>query len=167
MPKESAGILVYRRRSPEPEVLLVHPGGPFWAKKDLGAWSIPKGEIEPGEAPLARALRELQEETGFTVEGPFAPLASVKQPGGKTVHAFAAEGDGDAEAITSNHFRLEWPPRSGRFQSFPEVDKAGWFDLPAARAKILKGQRGLLDQLEAMLSAGRPHPAPRCGGAGG
>lgn len=154
MPRESAGLLVYRWRGSRLEVLLVHPGGPFWARKDRGAWSIPKGEIEPGEAPLTRAQQELQEETGFTVAGPFAALAPVRQPGGKIVHAFAVEGDGDAETIASNRFTMEWPPRSGRFQSFPEVDRAGWFDLPTAREKILQGQRGLLDQLAAMLSTG-------------
>ena len=154
MPRESAGLVVYRWRGSRLEVLLVHPGGPFWARKDQGAWSIPKGEIEPGEAPLARAQQELREETGFAVAGPFVALAPVRQPGGKIVHAFAVAGDGDAGTIVSSRFTMEWPPRSGRFQSFPEVDRAGWFELPAAREKILSGQRGLLDQLLALQSAG-------------
>jgi predicted NUDIX family NTP pyrophosphohydrolase len=151
MPKQSAGLLIYRRRGGVPEVFLVHPGGPFWAKKDAGAWSIPKGEFEPGDDPLATAKREFTEETGFTIDGPFTDLAPIKQPGGKTVHAFAVAGDCDPAAIRSNLFTLEWPPRSGRRQEFPEVDRAGWFDLAAAREKILKGQLPLLDQLERLL----------------
>jgi predicted NUDIX family NTP pyrophosphohydrolase len=151
MARESAGLLLHRRRSGRIEVLLVHPGGPFWAKKDQGAWSIPKGEIEPGEDPLARALTELEEETGLAVTGPFTALAPLRQPGGKRVQAWAAPGDADPVPDASNFFRLEWPPGSGDFRDFPEVDRAQWFDLATARAKILKGQAPLLDQLEALL----------------
>src|SRR4029453_14358324 len=151
MPKQSAGLLIHRQRGGAPEVFLVHPGGPFWAKKDAGAWSIPKGEFEPGDDPLATAPRELPEETGFSIDGPFTALAPIKQPGGKVVHAFAVAGDCDPAAIRSNLFTLEWPPRSGRRQEFPEVDRAGWFDLAAARDKILKGQLPLLDELERLL----------------
>jgi predicted NUDIX family NTP pyrophosphohydrolase len=154
MAKLSAGILLYRRRAAAIEVLLVHPGGPFWAKKDEGAWSIPKGEAEDGEDLLARARREFEEETGFAVAGPFAPLPAVRQAGGKTVHAWAAEGDIDAAAVTSNLFRLEWPPRSGRYQEFPEVDRAAWLALAAARQKLNKGQRPLIDALERLLGGG-------------
>ena len=151
MAKQSAGLLLYRFRQAAPEVFLVHPGGPFWAKKDAGAWSIPKGEAEPGEDLLARALQDFAEETGVAATGSFRPLTPVKQSGGKIVHAWAVEGDCDAAAITSNTFDLEWPPRSGRIQSFPEVDRAGWFDLAVAREKINPGQRGLLDELERLL----------------
>jgi predicted NUDIX family NTP pyrophosphohydrolase len=150
MAKVSAGVLLYRRREGHLEVLLVHPGGPFWMKKDRGVWSIPKGELKTGEDMLSRARAELHEETGFTAEGPFVPLVPVRQPG-KWVHAWAAEGEGDASAIVSNTFQLEYPPRSGRIRTFPEVDRAGWFDLPAAREKIIAGQRALLDQLERMF----------------
>jgi predicted NUDIX family NTP pyrophosphohydrolase len=147
----SAGLLLYRRRAGGVEVLLVHPGGPFWAKKDLGAWSIPKGETEPDEDLLACARRELGEETGFHAEGPFVPLAPVKQSK-KTVYAWATESDADVAALTSNTFSLEYPPRSGKFREYPEVDAAAWFDLVTAREKILAGQRPLLDQLERMLA---------------
>jgi predicted NUDIX family NTP pyrophosphohydrolase len=152
MAKQSAGVLLYRFRQAALEVFLVHPGGPFWAKKDLGAWSIPKGEPVPGEDLLARAQREFAEETGAAVTGTFRPLAPVKQSGGKIVHAWAVEGDCDAAAIKSNSFDLEWPPRSGRIQAFPEVDRAAWFALPAARDKINPGQVGLLDALERLLA---------------
>ncbi|MGO8916175.1 MAG: NUDIX domain-containing protein [Stellaceae bacterium] len=148
MPKASAGVLLYRRGETGLEVFLVHPGGPFWAKKDDGAWSIPKGELAEGEAPLDAARREFHEETGFAVDGTFRALPPVRQPGGKTVHAWAVEGDCDAAAIASNRFSLEWPPRSGRRQDFPEVDRAGWFDLAAARLKLNRGQLPLLDALE-------------------
>ena len=142
----SAGVLVYRRRT-RLEVLLVHPGGPFWAKKDDGAWSIPKGEFAAGEDPLTAARRELAEETGFAVDGELRPLGNVKQAGGKVVHAWALEGDLDADAIRSNMFSMEWPPRSGRMQQFPEVDRAAWFGIDEARVKLLKGQLPLLDAL--------------------
>jgi predicted NUDIX family NTP pyrophosphohydrolase len=146
MPKISAGLLLYRKRGRDRQVLLVHPGGPFWVKKDAGAWSIPKGEAQPQEDLLAVAVRELREETGITVEGPFISLGSVKQSGGKTVFAWAAEYDGDIGAITSYTFSVELPPRSGRFVEFPEVDKAEWFDRATASEKILQGQRPLLDR---------------------
>jgi len=151
MPKRSAGIVLYRLRAGRPEVLLVHPGGPLWAKRDAGAWSIPKGEAAPGEDLLERAIAELAEETGFAAAGPFRALPPVRQAGGKLVHAFAAAGEGDAAAITSNRFTMEWPPRSGRMAEFPEVDRAGWFALPEAREKILAGQKPLLAALERLL----------------
>lgn len=147
MAKQSAGILLYRRTDATLEVLLVHPGGPFWKNKDDGAWMIPKGEFTDEEDPLACARREFQEETGFEVKGPFAPLDPIRQAGGKAVLAWAAEGDLDAEKIQSNTFEMEWPPKSGRRQSFPEVDRAAWFDLAEARKKLLKSQLPLLDQL--------------------
>ena len=133
------------------EVFLVHPGGPFWAKKDDGAWSIPKGEFVEGEEALDAAKREFQEETGSSIDGIFKPLKPVKQPGGKTVYAWAVEGDLDAVAIRSNTFSMEWPPKSGKTQSFPEIDRAGWFDLDTAKVKIFKGQLGLLEQVEELL----------------
>ena len=151
MAKTSAGLLLYRRSGLILEVFLVHPGGPFWARKDEGAWSIPKGEIEPGEDPLARARREFAEETGFAVAGEFRPLAPVRQAGGKVVHAWAVVGDADAAAIRSNRFSMEWPPRSGRSQEFPEIDRAAWFDLETARQKLNPAQRSLIDALERML----------------
>lgn len=151
MAKLSAGILLHRRRGTALEVFLVHPGGPFWARRDLGAWSIPKGEAVPGEDLLARARAEFAEETGQPIAGAFQPLAPIRQAGGKWVHAWAVEGDCDADAIVSNRFRLEWPPRSGRVQEFPEVDRAGWFALPLARRKILKSQLPLLDALEGLV----------------
>ncbi len=151
MAKTSAGILLYRQRQKHLEVFLVHPGGPFWERKDLGAWSIPKGEFGPAEAALVAAKREFAEETGFTVDGDFLELAPVKQPSGKTVHAWAVQGDVDASAIHSNTFSMQWPPKSGRFQEFPEVDRGEWFDLPAAKQKISAGQLPLLEQLEALL----------------
>ena len=154
MAKQSAGLLLYRVRHAGPEVFLVHPGGPFWAKKDTGAWSIPKGEAAPGEDLLARARREFTEETGFVLSGEFRPLAPIRQAGGKIVHAWAVEGDCEAAAIKSNTFDLEWPPRSGRVQAFPEVDRAQWFDLATARAKINPAQRGLIDGLERLLLPG-------------
>jgi predicted NUDIX family NTP pyrophosphohydrolase len=135
------------------EVFLVHPGGPFWAKKDLGAWSIPKGEINANEDLLAAAKREFKEETGFTADGRFLALTPVKQAGGKVVHAWAVEGDCDAEAIKSNTFLMEWPPRSGKEREFPEVDRASWFALDLAKEKILKAQVGLLEELERKLLA--------------
>jgi len=153
MAKISAGLLLYRRRGGAPEVFLVHPGGPFWAKKDAGAWSIAKGEAGTGEALLAAARREFQEETGLRVSGEFRALDPVRQPSGKVVHAWAVEADCDAAAIRSNTFEMEWPPRSGRKQAFPEVDRAAWLDLPSARAKITRGQLPLLDQLERLLRA--------------
>jgi predicted NUDIX family NTP pyrophosphohydrolase len=153
MPKPSAGLLVYRRVGGEPEVLLVHPGGPFWAKKDDGAWSLPKGEFEPGDDPFRVALREFREELG--VDPPeydgAVPLGELRQPSGKRVSAWALEGDVDASDVRSNTFEMEWPPRSGRTREFPEVDRAGWFDLSAARRKLLRGQVGFLDRLAEAL----------------
>lgn len=147
----SAGLLLYRRVQAGLEVLLVHPGGPFWADKDEGAWSIPKGEYGPDEAPLDAAKREFQEEIGFTPTGTFIPLSPCKQAGGKIVTAWALEGDCDAEAITCNTFAMEWPPRSGRFKRFPEVDRAQWFDLDTASRKINKRQVGFLIELEGLI----------------
>jgi predicted NUDIX family NTP pyrophosphohydrolase len=152
MARVSAGILMHRRRDGALEVFLVHPGGPFWEKKDLAAWSIPKGELDPSEDPLVVARRELEEETGLVAIGKFRALAPIRQAGGKVVHAFALEGDCDPQAIRSNTFEIEWPPRSGRRQAFPEVDRAAWFPLDVARGKIHKGQVGLLDELQAVLA---------------
>ena len=148
MPKKiSAGIILFRRRGDELEVFLVHPGGPFWAKKDIGAWSIPKGEIGEGEDPLAAARREFEEETGFTVDGVFRALTSLRQPSGKTIVAFAVEGDCDPAQLRSNTFSMEWPPKSGKQAEFPEVDRAAWFGIEEARQRILKGQAPFLDEL--------------------
>ncbi|HVY94082.1 MAG TPA: NUDIX domain-containing protein [Bryobacteraceae bacterium] len=148
MKKLSAGLLMFRKRDGI-EVFLVHPGGPFWAKKDEGAWSIPKGEYESGDDPLAAAFREFEEETGFRPEpkGELLALGEVRQPGGKLVTAWAFEGDCDEASIRSNTFSMEWPRGSGRMREFPEIDRAGWFGIEAARKKILKGQIGLLDRL--------------------
>lgn len=153
MAKISAGLLLYRRRAGTVEVFLVHPGGPFWAKKDAGAWSIPKGEIQPGQDELAEARRELREETGCSVDGPFQPLKPIKQTGGKAVHAWAVEGDCEADRIVSNSFTMEWPPRSGNMRTFPEVDRAAWLDMPTARTKINPAQAALLDELEKTLNS--------------
>ena len=138
---------MYRRR-PGLEVLLVHPGGPFWKNKDQGAWSLPKGEYAEGEEPLTAALREFEEETGQRPEGDFRPLGEVRQAGGKVVTAWAFEGDFDPGALRSNRFSMEWPRGSGKMREFPEIDRAGWFGLDAAREKILKGQAPFLDRLE-------------------
>jgi predicted NUDIX family NTP pyrophosphohydrolase len=152
--KRSAGILLYRLTDAGPEVLLVHPGGPFWARKDAGAWSIPKGEHGDDEDPEACARREFEEETGTALPpGALAELGAVRQEGGKVVTAWAAEGDLDPEAIRSNTFEMEWPPRSGRTQAFPEVDRAGWFGLEAAREKLNPGQAPFLDRLRSLLDA--------------
>jgi len=152
MAKISAGLLMYRIRNGVLEVLLVHPGGPLWAKKDEGAWSIPKGEVDPSEDLLAAARREFQEELGLTAQGTFVRLDPVRQRSGKVVHAWAFEGDCDPTQITSNTFEMEWPPRSGRRQRFPEVDRAAFFDLPTARRKINPAQIPLLEQLERMVA---------------
>ena len=148
MSKKSAGLLLYRKKDQGLEVLLVHPGGPFWAKKDDAAWSIPKGEFADGEDPLAAAKREFEEETGVQPSGEFVPLKPLKQPGGKLVFAWTVRSDFDPSKLKSNTFSMEWPPISGRQQEFPEVDRAAWFGLEAARRKILKGQAAFLDQLE-------------------
>lgn len=148
MAKISAGLLLFRRRGEIMEVFLVHPGGPLWAKKDAGAWSIPKGLIDPGEEPLSAARREFEEETGFQVSGEFIPLAPAKVTGGKTILAWSVEGDCDPDAMRSNTFEMEWPPRSGKRQKFPEVDRGEWFSLAAAKEKINKGQVPLIKELE-------------------
>ncbi len=151
MPR-SAGILLYRIRDGEPEVLIVHPGGPFWARKDAGAWSIPKGEHDDDEDAQACALREFEEETGTALTpAALADLGTVRLKSGKLVAAWAVEGDLDADTITSNTFELEWPPRSGRTQEFPEVDRAGWFGLDAAREKLNPAQGAFLDRLRDLL----------------
>lgn len=144
MPQRSAGLLIYRHSSGFPEVLLVHPGGPFWTKKDDGAWSIPKGLIEENEDELAAAQREVREELGVEINGTFVPLGEFKQPSGKVVIAWSVEANVRVEAIISNTFEMEWPPKSGSMKEFPEVDRAGWFELPQAERKILKGQRAIL-----------------------
>lgn len=149
--KTSSGILPFRRTHGQLQVLLVHPGGPFWAKKDDGAWTIPKGEVGEGEDLLACAIREFQEETGVAAKGDFMPLAPIKQAGGKVVHAFALEMDLDTAIIVSNTFPLEWPPKSGRVQQFPEVDRGEWLDIPTAKVKINKAQVGLLEELLKIL----------------
>jgi predicted NUDIX family NTP pyrophosphohydrolase len=148
----SAGLLMYRR-TPDGvlQVLLAHPGGPFWRNKDDGAWTLPKGEYEAPEEALAAARREFAEETGFDAPGPYLPLGEVKQKSGKRVAAWAFRGDCDPAALRCNSFEVEWPPKSGKRQSFPEIDRAAWFALDEARAKILPAQRDLLDRLEAVL----------------
>ena len=149
----SAGILLHRRGERGTEVLLVHPGGPFWARKDLGAWSIPKGELDGDEDPRACALREFAEETGTRLpDSALDDLGSVKQKSGKVVVAFAVAGDLDPATLVSNTFELEWPPRSGRMQAFPEIDRAEWFGLDAARAKLNPAQAAFVDRLEALLA---------------
>ena len=153
MTKLSAGILLYRGSPPTLEVLLVHPGGPFWTNKDAGAWSIPKGEYAAGEDPLAAARREFAEELGSPPpHGEFVKLGELKQPSRKIISVFAAPGDFDPASLKSNCFELDWPPKSGRLQSFPEVDRAEWFSPDRAREKILKGQRPFIDRLLALLS---------------
>jgi predicted NUDIX family NTP pyrophosphohydrolase len=149
MPNSSAGILLYRGLAAGIEVFLVHPGGPFWAKKDV--WSIPKGEYSSDEEPLAAARREFEEETGMAVDGDFLSLGVIHQPSGKQVTAWALEGDFDPAALVSNTCQIEWPPRSGRCVTIPEVDRGAWFSLDAARGKIFRGQEALLDRLAAAL----------------
>jgi predicted NUDIX family NTP pyrophosphohydrolase len=144
---QSAGLLLFRQRDKHVQVLLGHPGGPFWSRKDQGAWAIPKGLIGPGESPLSAAQREFAEETGYRPGGKTIPLGSTKQPGGKVVHVWAIEEDWDPADLQSNTFEMEWPPRSGRRQSFPELDRASWFGIVEARLKILKGQAVFLDHL--------------------
>ncbi|HEX4130816.1 MAG TPA: NUDIX domain-containing protein [Pirellulales bacterium] len=152
MAKLSAGLLMYRRCSGTLEVLLVHPGGPFWAKKDLGAWSIPKGEHTLEEEPLAAARREFLEETGIEPSGEFLDLGSIKQPSGKTIQAWAFEGNCDATTVSSNTFTLEWPKGSGRMREYPEVDRAEWFTFDEARRRLIAGQLGFLDQLQRLVT---------------
>jgi predicted NUDIX family NTP pyrophosphohydrolase len=152
MARKSAGLLPFREIAGRLEVLLVHPGGPFWARKDQGAWSIPKGELAGDEDPLDTARREFEEETGETMTGDFIALRPRRQPGGKTVCCWAVRSDFDPARLRSNTFSMEWPPRSGRQEVFPEVDRAGWFPLDVARIKVLKGQVGFIDELEARLN---------------
>ncbi|HSC09959.1 MAG TPA: NUDIX domain-containing protein [Rhodanobacteraceae bacterium] len=147
MPKRSAGVLLYKRSAGELLVLLAHPGGPFWQKRDLGAWTIPKGEFDSTEAPQAAARREFREELGIDAVGALEPLGEVQQNGGKRVIAFALEGDFDVAALRSNTFDVEWPPRSGRIVTFPEIDRVEWMTLATARKKILPAQAALLDRL--------------------
>lgn len=149
--KKSAGILVYRRINKKIEFFLVHPGGPFWAKKDAGAWSVPKGEYEEGEDPLLAARREFEEETGQAISGEFIPLKPFKLKSGKTINAWAVEGEVDENNIQSNLFEIEWPPRSGKKKSFPEVDRAGWFDAVAAKEKMNEAQGGMIDEVLGLM----------------
>ena len=153
MARAAAGLLLFRRKSEGIEVLLVHPGGPLWMRKDDGAWSIPKGEIEVGEAPLRAAQREFEEELGFKAGTECIPLTSIRQKSGKIVHAWACQGDLDTSRIKSNTFKMEWPPRSGLFAEFPEVDRAEFFGLEAAKEKINPAQAPLLDELREKLAA--------------
>jgi predicted NUDIX family NTP pyrophosphohydrolase len=148
----SAGLLLYRRAGGRLEVFLAHPGGPFWQRKDTGAWTIPKGAIEPGESPLAAACREFQEETGLAPQGPFLELGSIRQKAGKVIHAWAWEGDADPAAIRSNSMETEWPRGSGRMIRFPEVDRCAWFEPAAARIRINPAQAELIDRLESALA---------------
>lgn len=161
MAKQSAGLLLHRRRGGRLEVLLVHPGGPFFEKKDFGCWSIPKGEFDSGEEPFDAAKREFEEETGVRPAGPFTALRPIRQRSGKTVFAWAVEGDCDSSRIRSNAFSIEWPPRSGRLAEFPEVDRAEWFDLEEARRRIVPAQVAFLEELAALLGLRTPSP---CGG---
>jgi predicted NUDIX family NTP pyrophosphohydrolase len=159
VPNRSAGILLYRIADGVPEVLIVHPGGPFWARKDAGAWSIPKGEYDDAEDARVCALREFEEETGTALgSAELAELGSIRLKSGKQVIAWAVEGDLDAAAITSNTFEMEWPPGSGRLQRFPEVDRAGWFGLEAASAKLNPAQGAFLDRLRDLLAGRRADP---------
>ncbi|HEY9218486.1 MAG TPA: NUDIX domain-containing protein [Phenylobacterium sp.] len=146
MAATSAGILVFRRGEAGPQLLLAHPGGPYWARRDAGAWMIPKGEIDPGEDPLAAALREFREEVGTTLQGPFLELTPIRQKGGKLVLCWLVEADLDVTALASNSFEIEWPPGSGRRQAFPEIDAIAYFDVAEARTKILPSQAPLLDE---------------------
>jgi len=154
MPRTSAGILLFRRRAGGLEVLLVHPGGPYWQGKDAGAWSIPKGEYSGEEQPEAAARREFEEELGVAVEGELVPLGSIRQKNRKEVVAWAVEGDFDCARLRSNTFRMEWPPRSGRMREFPEIERAEWFDADSARSKMHSGQAALIDRLLEHLERG-------------
>ena len=155
MARQSAGLLVYRRAKNGLQVFLVHPGGPFWAKKDRGAWSIPKGEFDASEEGLAAARREFREEVGQDIAGVFIALTPRRQPSRKTIHAWAVEGEVDAEALVSNEFELEWPPRSGRMQRFPEVDAGAWFAFDEAKGRIQPGQLPILEELAQLLEESR------------
>ena len=147
MANKSAGLMLYRFKNRQLEIFLVHPGGPYWTKKDAGSWSIPKGEFTEDEDVLEAAKREFKEETGFTIDGDFVLLCPLKQPSGKVIHVWAVEGDCDPLKLKSNTFRLEWPPRSGKVQDYPEVDKGNWFNVTTAKEKISKGQLNFIDQL--------------------
>ena len=149
--KKSAGILIYKKLKDELQVLLVHPGGPFWKNKDAGAWSIPKGEFNADEEPLAAAKREFEEETGLAISGKFLPLTPVKQKSGKMIYAWAVENDIELSSVKSNLFEMEWPPRSGKTQSFPEIDKASWFTVNEAKKKIVPGQFSFIQELLQLL----------------
>jgi predicted NUDIX family NTP pyrophosphohydrolase len=151
MPRKSAGILLYKIENKILKIFLVHPGGPFWAKKDDGAWSIPKGEFDDGEDPLDAAKREFEEETGIKISGAFLELKPIRQKSGKIVYAWAVEGDVDVSKIESNEFEMEWPPRSGKMKSFPEIDKTAWFDLNEAGKKIIEAQLSLIRELETIV----------------
>lgn len=167
MSKKSAGLLLFRDTAAGVEVLLVHPGGPFWARKDDGSWSIPKGEFADGKEPLAAAKREFEEEMGVPPAGDFLPLEPVRQPSGKLVLAWAVRSDFDPSSLKSNTFFMEWPPKSGRQQEFPEVDRAAWFELESARPKILKGQAPFLDQLMERIESDEGYVrAPAARGSG-
>lgn len=152
MPAASAGILLYRRAASGTDVLLGHPGGPFWRRRDLGAWTVPKGEVTHGEEPEQAARREFEEELGAPATGPLQPLGRVRQRGGKFVDAYALEGEFDPAALRSNVFEIEWPPRSGRIAAFPELDRVAWFAVPEARQRILPSQSTFLDRLEDLLA---------------
>ena len=154
MKRASAGLLIYRTAAGGLEVMLVHPGGPYWARKDIGAWSIPKGEIEPGEEALAAAQREFEEETGAVVRGEFLPLQPVRLRSGKVIHAWAVQADFDPANLHSNLFSMEWPPKSGEQREFPEADRAAWFGVDEARLKIHPGQAPLIEYLLALLQTG-------------
>jgi predicted NUDIX family NTP pyrophosphohydrolase len=154
MPKQAAGILLYRRGASGLQVLLAHPGGPLWTRKDHGSWTLPKGQFTDGELPLDAAKREFEEEMGSPPSGDFKPLGTVKQPSGKVIHAWAAESDFDAATVKSNLFSMEWPPKSGKRDEFPEIDRAAWFTIDQARLKILKGQAPFLDRLLGLLNNG-------------
>jgi predicted NUDIX family NTP pyrophosphohydrolase len=156
--KRSAGILLYRRKGNGFEFFLVHPGGPFWKNRDAGAWTVPKGAIEPGEDPLAAARREFTEETGFAVAGEFIALGTFKQPGGKHVLVWAVEGDCEPAKLASNEFEMEWPPHSGKRQRFPEVDRGQWFGVAEAQEKMLIGQQPMLERFLELKGA-RPRSA--------
>lgn len=149
--KKSAGILIYKKVKDQLQVMLVHPGGPFWKNKDAGAWSIPKGEFNDNEEPLDAAKREFEEETGLTVSGKFLPLTPVKQKSGKLIYAWAVEEDIDVSSFKSNLFEMEWPPRSGKMKCFPEIDEACWFAVEEAKGKIIKGQFSFIEELISLL----------------